>query len=136
MGRGAKGAIRRPLALALAVLTTAGLLSLAGPTGSAEAASSCAGRKVRTLTFDAGAVHVYRKGSRYVCAVLVPRKQATGKGGQKARKGSVRIRAWAGQWVRNKKHPAGPVTVHAGRRSVWIHARVGTHRYDSGWILR
>ncbi|MDG5804689.1 hypothetical protein P9869_18850 [Streptomyces ossamyceticus] len=135
MSRGAKGTIHRPLALALAVLTLAGLLALAGPAGSATAASSCPGRKVRTLTFDAGTVHVYRKGGRYVCAVLVPRKQA-GKGGSKARKGTIRIRAWAGQWVRNKQHPAGPVTVHAGRRPVCVHARVGSARYTSGWILR
>ncbi|MDC2947120.1 MULTISPECIES: hypothetical protein [Streptomyces] len=136
MSRGARSAIRRPLALALAVLTLAGLLAVAGPAGSAEAASSCAGRKVRTLTFDAGTVRVYRKGGRYVCAVLVPRKQVTGKGGAKARKGTIRVRAWAGQWVRNKRHPAGPVTVHAGRRPVCVHARVGSVRYTSGWILR
>ncbi|MER6160991.1 hypothetical protein ABT147_36630 [Streptomyces sp. NPDC001868] len=116
------------MALALAVLALAGLLTLAGPAGSAEAAASCAGRKVRTLTFDTGTVRVYRKGGRYVCAVLVPRKQAG--------KGSVRIRAWGGRWVRNTKRPAGPVTVHAGRRAVWIKARAGGKTYDSGWILR
>lgn len=123
-GRG----IRRRMALVLAVLTTAGLLALAGPPASAEAAASCAGRKVRTLTFDTGTVRVYRKGGRYVCAVLVPRKPA--------RKGTLRIRAWGGQWVRNEKHPAGPVTVHAGRRPVCIKARAGGRSYDSGWILR
>jgi hypothetical protein len=116
------------MALVLAVLTTAGLLSLAGPPASAEAAASCAGRKVRTLTFHTGTVRVYRKGGRYVCAVLVPRKPA--------RKGTLRIRARGGQWVRNEKHPAGPVTVHAGRRAVWIKARAGGRTYDSGWILR
>ncbi|WP_215455610.1 hypothetical protein [Streptomyces sp. ATCC 21386] len=118
----------RPAALVLAVLTIAGLLTLAGPAASAEAAASCPGRKVRTLTFDNGTVKVYRKGRRYVCAVLVPGKQA--------RKGTVRIRARGGQWVLNKKRPAGPVTVHAGRRAVWIKARVGGETYDSGWILR
>ncbi|MGW0705222.1 hypothetical protein ACWD4G_04490 [Streptomyces sp. NPDC002643] len=118
----------------MAVLTLAGLLALAGPgAGEASAASataSCAGRKVRTLTFDAGTVRVYRKGTRYVCAVLVPKKKA------KAPKASVRIRPWGGRWVRNAKHPAGPVTVHAGRRGVWINAQVGSRTYDSGWILR
>ncbi|EKX65583.1 hypothetical protein STRIP9103_03288 [Streptomyces ipomoeae 91-03] len=131
MGRGGWGAARRSMALALAVLTTAGLLTLAGPgVGSTAAAPSCAGRKVRTLTFDAGSVRVYRKGSRYVCAVFVPRKES------QARKATVRIRAWGGRWARNEKHPAGPVTVHAGRRGVWINARVGSRTYDSGWILR
>ncbi|MFF9036651.1 hypothetical protein ACF090_14405 [Streptomyces sp. NPDC014892] len=120
---------RRPTALVLAVLAIAGLLTLAGPVASAEAAaSSCPGRKVRTLTFDTGTVRVYRKGTRYVCAVLVPKKQA--------RKGVIRIRAWGGRWVRNEKRPAGPVTVHAGRRAVWIKARVDGRTYDSGWILR
>ncbi|SOD77237.1 hypothetical protein SAMN06272781_5109 [Streptomyces sp. 1222.2] len=122
------GRIRRRMALGLAVLTTAGLLTLAGPPASAEAAASCGGRKVRTLTFATGTVRVYRKGGRYVCAVLVPRKQA--------RQGTLRIRAWGGQWVRNVKSPAGPVTVHAGRRPVWIKAKAGGRSYDSGWILR
>lgn len=117
------------MALVLAVLTTAALLTLAGPVGSAEAAApGCGGRKVRTLTFDAGTIKVYRKGSRYVCAVLVPRKQA--------RKASVEIRPWAGRWAKNKKCPTGPVTVHAGKRGVWIKARVGSRTYNSGWILR
>lgn len=119
----------RPTALVLAVLTIAGLLTLAGPAASAEAAAaSCPGRKVRTLTSDAGTVRVYRKGSRYVCAVLVPRKQAG--------RGTIRIRARGGQWVLNKKRPAGPVTVHAGRRAVRIKARAGGETFDSGWILR
>lgn len=125
------------MALVLAVLTTAGLLTLAGPVGSAEAAAaaSCGGRKVRTLTFDAGTIRVHRKGGRYVCAVLVPEK--AGKSGTpKSRKASVQMRAWAGRWGRNKKNPTGPVTVHAGKRGVWIHARVGSRTYDSGWILR
>ena len=133
MSRAARGAIRRPMALALAVLTAAGLLTLAGPTGSAEAtAPSCSGRKVRTLTFDAGTVRVYRKGTRYVCAVLVPKTRP----GKKTPKAILHVRPWRGEWVRNATHLAGPVTVHAGRRCVWIHARVGKKEYDSGWILR
>ncbi|UUU33768.1 hypothetical protein JIX56_30155 [Streptomyces sp. CA-210063] len=121
------------MALVLAVLTTAGLLTLAGPAGSAEAAApGCGGRKVRTLTFDAGTIKVYRKGTRYVCAVLVPKKTGT----NKARKASVEIRPWAGRWAKNKKRPTGPVTVHAGKRGVWIKARVGSLTYNSGWILR
>lgn len=129
-----RGGGRRSAALVLAALTTAGLLTLAGPTGSAEAAApSCAGRKVRTLTFDAGTIRVYRKGTRYVCAVLVPEK--SGSSG-KARRASVQIRAWAGRWAKNKERPTGPVTVHAGKRGVWIKARVGSRTYDSGWILR
>ena len=125
-GRG----IRRRMALGLAVLTTAGLLTLAGPPASAEAAASCGGRKVRTLTFATGTVQVYRKGGRYVCAVLVPRKQA--------RKGS-RAHPGLGRPVgaQRQRRPAGPVTVHAGRRCRVDHTggRVGsgwTRSHDSG----
>ena len=64
------------MALGLAVLTPSGLLTLAGPPASAEAAASCAGRKVRTLTFDTGDRTHVPKGSGYVCAVPVPRKPA------------------------------------------------------------
>ncbi|UUU22277.1 hypothetical protein [Streptomyces sp. DSM 40750] len=120
------------MALVLAVLTTAGLLTLAGPVGSAEAAApGCGGRKVRTLTFDAGTVKVYRKGRRYVCAVLVPEKA----GKAKPRRAFVKMRPRGGEWAKNKTHPTGPVIVHAGKRRVWIHAQVGSEKYDSGWIL-
>lgn len=126
-----RGATRRPTALTLAVLTIAGLLVLTGPgAGGASAAASCVGRKVRTLTFDAGTIRVHRKGTRYVCAVLIPKKKA------KAPRATVRIRARGGRWVRDQKYPAGPVTVHAGRRGVCINAQVGSRTYQSGWIPR
>ncbi|WP_286260248.1 hypothetical protein [Streptomyces graminofaciens] len=123
----------------------AGLLTMTGPAvGGAEAAasvaSSCAGRKVRTLTFAGGTVRVHKRG-RHVCAVLTPRKRAPGKGGKKGTKNgykgaSVSVRAWGGRPAVNPLSPVGPVTVHAGRRCVWIEARVGTETYSSGWILR
>jgi hypothetical protein len=118
------------MALMLAALTAAGLLTLAGPAGSAEAAASCQGRKVRTLTFDAGTIKVYRKGRRHVCAVLMPEKAGKGK------RAFVKMRPRGGKWAMNTTHPTGPVIVHAGKRRVWIHARVGSVTYDSGWILR
>ena len=55
----------------MAVLTGAGLLALAAPADAEAAPSNCAGRKVRTLTFSTGAVHLY-KGSGYVCAITLP----------------------------------------------------------------
>ena len=65
------GAIRRRLALGLAVLTASGLLAVAAP-GDAQAASAlCPGRKVRTLPFSTGTVLVYKRGG-YVCAVTGP----------------------------------------------------------------
>ncbi|WP_338900452.1 hypothetical protein WBG99_23335 [Streptomyces sp. TG1A-60] len=121
------------MALGLVVLTAAGLLTLAGPAGSAEAAaSSCAGRKVRTLAFTGGAVHVHRSGRR-VCAVTV-----RGKGGKKGRTWMmVSLRARGGAAVRHQgsaRRQTLPVTVHAGRRPVLIKAAIGSMHYTSRWI--
>ncbi|MDX6363584.1 hypothetical protein ACFVYF_14675 [Streptomyces sp. NPDC058274] len=124
------GAIRRRVALGMAVLTASGLLVLAGP-GSAEAASYCSGRKVRTLPFDTGSVHVYKR-SGYVCAVTFPKKQ----GARKTM--SVSVQARGSRPVTDKgryTHHAGPVTVHAGHRCVWIRGSVGSGSVSSGWIL-
>jgi ABC-type phosphate transport system substrate-binding protein len=65
-------AVRRRMALGVAVLTAAGLLALVSPGSAAAAASSCAGRKVRTLPFSTGSVHVYQR-SGYVCAMTFPK---------------------------------------------------------------
>ncbi|MEU9354142.1 hypothetical protein AB0D65_25020 [Streptomyces griseoloalbus] len=124
------GAIRRRLALGLAVLTTSGLLAVAAP-GDAHAAASCPGRKVRTLPFSTGSVVLYKRGG-YVCAVTYAKKPGT------KQKMSVSLRARGGRPVvdeGNYKHHAGPVTVHAGRRCVWVKGRVGGGSVSSGWIL-
>ncbi|AYL36195.1 hypothetical protein ACH4CD_14635 [Streptomyces fungicidicus] len=124
------GAIRRRFSLGLAVVTAAGLLAVAAP-GDAHAAASCAGRKVRTLPFSTGSVVVYKRGG-YVCAVTLAKKPGT------KRKMSVSVRARGGRPVvdeGNFKHHAGPVTVHAGRRCVWVKGRVGGGSVSSGWIL-
>ncbi|MFD8422629.1 hypothetical protein [Streptomyces sp. NPDC059466] len=125
------GAIRRRAALGLAVLTASGLLALVCP-GSAQAASYCSGRKVRTVPFATGSVQLYRSGG-YVCAVTVPKKQQSQK-----RPMSVSVQARgnrpvvdAGRFV----HHAGPVTVHAGHRCVRIRGSVGSGSVSSGWIL-
>ncbi|MFD7691171.1 hypothetical protein [Streptomyces sp. NPDC059781] len=124
------GAIRRRLTPVLAVLITSGLLAVAAP-GDAHAASHCAGRKVRTLPFSTGSVVVYKRGG-YVCAVTLTKKPGT------KRKMSVSVRARGGRPVVDEgdfKHHAGPVTVHAGRRCVWVKGRVGGGSVSSGWIL-
>lgn len=125
------GAIRRRMALGMAVLTASGLLALAAP-GNAQAASYCAGRKVRDLPFSTGVVQVYKRDG-YVCAVTFPAKSSTAK-----RPMSVSVQARGNRPVVDKgrySHHAGPVTVHAGHRCVWIKGSVGRGSISSGWIL-
>jgi hypothetical protein len=126
------GAIRRRLALGLAVLTAAGLMALMSP-GSAQAAGSyCSGRKIRTLTFSTGSVQVYKRDG-YVCAVTVPKKQQSHR-----RPMSVSVQARGNRPVVDQgsfSHHAGPVTVHAGHRCVRIKGSVGSGSVSSGWIL-
>jgi hypothetical protein len=126
------GAIRRRLALGLAVLTASGLLAVAAP-GEAQAAASasCPGRKVRTLPFPTGTVLVYKRGG-YVCAVTVTKKPGV------KRKMSVSVQARGSRPVVDEgryAYHAGPVMVHAGRRCVWLKGRVGQGSVSSGWIL-
>ncbi|MGK5696298.1 hypothetical protein ACSNOJ_25990 [Streptomyces sp. URMC 128] len=126
------GAIRRRLALGLAVLTASGLLAVAAP-GEAQAAASasCPGRKVRTLPFSTGTVLVYKRGG-YVCAVTVTKKPGV------KRRMSVSVQARGNLPVVDEgrfAYHAGPVMVHAGRRCVWLKGRVGQGSVSSGWIL-
>ncbi|MFC9280009.1 hypothetical protein [Streptomyces collinus] len=124
------GAIRRRLALGAAVLAASGALALAAP-GTASAADGCAGREVRTLPFGAGAVHVYKRGG-YVCVVTVARDPGA------KRVMSVSVQARGNRPVVDKgrfKHHAGPVTVHAGQRCVWVKGSVNHDSVSSGWIL-
>jgi hypothetical protein len=126
------GAIRRRLALGTAVLTASALLALAGPgTGDAEAAALCSGRKMRTLPFSTGSVDVYKRRG-YVCAVTFPKRP----GARKYMTVSVKARGSrpVADKGRYRKH-AGPVTVHAGSRCVWVKGSVGSGSVSSGWIL-
>ena len=131
MGEGA--GIRRRLALATAVLTVAGLLAVAAPQDAqaAQAAAYCPGRKVRTLPFSTGTVLVHKRGG-YVCAVTVPKNPGT------KRKMSVSVQARGGRPVVDEgryAYRAGPVTVHAGQRCVWVKGAVARGSVSSGWIL-
>ncbi|NEE21222.1 hypothetical protein G3M58_84035 [Streptomyces sp. SID7499] len=125
------GAIPRRLALGLAVLTASGLLAVAAP-GDAQAATAlCPGRKARTLPFSTGTVLVYKRGG-YVCAVTLPKRPGA------PRKMSVSVQARGNRPVVDTgtyAHHAGPVTVHAGRRCVWLKGQVGRGKFSSGWIL-
>lgn len=130
MNRG--GAIRRRLALVLAVLAASGVLAMVSP-GSAQAADAyCSGRKVRTLSFATGSVQVFRRGG-YICAVTVPKKQLPYR-----RAMSVSVQARGNRPVVDRgsfAHHAGPVTVHAGHRCVRVGGSVGSGSVSSGWIL-
>ncbi|MCZ0989075.1 hypothetical protein [Streptomyces diastatochromogenes] len=126
------GAIRRRLAMGAAVLAGSLGLALAVPgTAFASADGSCAGREVRTLPFSTGTVHVF-KHDGYVCAVTVARNPGV------KRVMSVSVQARGNRPVVDKgsyKHHAGPVTVHAGQRCVWVKGVVGRGSVSSGWIL-
>ncbi|MEU9155571.1 hypothetical protein AB0D59_34715 [Streptomyces sp. NPDC048417] len=126
------GAIRRRLALGAAVLAASGALALVVPAeAQAVTAGNCAGRQVRTLPFATGTVHIYRQGG-YVCAITLP-KSSGGK-----RMMSVSVQARGNRPVVDKgkyRYHAGPVTVHAGHRCVWVKGAVGRGSVSSGWIL-
>ncbi|MGW2958149.1 hypothetical protein ACWDGI_06615 [Streptomyces sp. NPDC001220] len=126
------GAIRRRLALGAAVLAASGALALVAPAqAQAVTAADCAGRQVRTLPFATGTVHIYRQGG-YVCAITLPRAS----GGKRMM--SVSVQARGNRPVVDKgkyQFHAGPVTVHAGHRCVWVKGAVGRSSASSGWIL-
>ncbi|MFF8730372.1 hypothetical protein ACF073_28415 [Streptomyces sp. NPDC015171] len=126
------GAIRRRLALGAAVLAASGALAFTA-TGTAEARSAggCVGREVRTLPFRTGVTHVY-KHNGYICAVTLAKHPGAVQGM------SVSVQARGNRPVVDKgryTHHAGPVTVHAGHRCVWIKGAVGRYTVSSGWIL-
>ncbi|MBW8797356.1 MAG: hypothetical protein JF597_28300 [Streptomyces sp.] len=127
-----RGGIRRRLALGVAVLAASGALALVAPAeAQAVTAANCAGREVRTLAFATGTVHVYRQGG-YVCAITLPKNS----GGRRTM--SVSVQARGNRPVVDKgkySHRAGPVTVHAGHRCVWVRGTVGRSSVSSGWIL-
>ncbi|MFF5535406.1 hypothetical protein ACFY71_23450 [Streptomyces cinerochromogenes] len=126
------GAIRRRFALGAAVLAASGALAFtAAGTAQAGSAGGCAGREVKTLPFKTGITHVYKRNG-YVCAVTVARNPGA------VQTMSVSVQARGSRPVVDKgryRHHAGPVTVLAGHRCVWIKGAVGRHSTDSGWIL-
>lgn len=124
--------VRRRLLLGAAVLTASSALALAIPaTASAAASSSCAGQQVRSFPFATGTVRVYRK-SGYVCALTVARYPA------RKRPMQVSIQARGNRPVVDTghyTHQAGPITVHAGQRCVWVRGAVDGVGVSSGWFL-
>ncbi|WP_282696259.1 hypothetical protein [Streptomyces sp. CC208A] len=121
-----------PVAYALVLACTAGLLVLAGPgTGSADAVSVCQGRPARTVSFATGELRVYRT-RQYACALVLAKRP----GAPRPMKVTLQPRGGraavvGGTWGRQ----AGPVTVHALNRCVRATATVSGRSAATGWIL-
>lgn len=95
------------------------------------ATGGCAGNLVRTLPFSTGEVRVYKSRDR-ACAVTVAREPGL------RRSMSVSIQPRGGYPVRDAgqfTRYAGPVSVHAINRCVYVKGSVGAGSVASGWIL-
>jgi hypothetical protein len=127
------GAAYRRIALGAVAVMAFGAFGIAG-SGTAEAATAaarCSGRKLKTLDFATGQVHIY-KSNRIKCAVTVaksPGRRQWMSVSIQAR--GSRPRSDSGYFRRH----AGPVSVTAGGRCVFVRGKVGGRSVSSGWIL-
>ncbi|GGR96936.1 hypothetical protein Snoj_59630 [Streptomyces nojiriensis] len=126
--RGRRGA-------SLGVFTVALWLCAGGlctPPPAAQAATEgCGGRLARTVAFETGEVRVYKSRKR-ACAMTVARVSG------ERRRMAVSIQPRGGAPVREAgrfTRYAGPVTVGAINRCVYVKGSVGAGSVDSGWIL-
>ncbi|MFI6941876.1 hypothetical protein ACIBI4_21605 [Streptomyces sp. NPDC050418] len=130
-GTQVKGGALRRVRSGLVLLAAAVLLTLVGPlSGAAHAAAHCPGRKVDTLRFSTGSVHVYRSGG-FLCAITHAKRPGA------VRSMSVSIQPRGSRPVvkagRHRKS-VGPVRTHVGSRKVWIKASVGSGKVSKGWF--
>lgn len=126
--RGGRWAVRLGVFTA-ALWTLAGVLLVAQPAHAAT--GGCEGRRAATLPFPTGEVRVYKTRDR-ACAVAVAHDPG------RRRAMSVSIQPRGGYPVRDSgpfTRYAGPVTVHAIHRCVYVKGSVGAGSVDSGWIL-
>ncbi|MFJ5551388.1 hypothetical protein [Streptomyces sp. NPDC093225] len=117
-------------AAGVAVTGAAVLLGVLGA-APAQAASGCAGRLMKALPFSTGTTYVY-KTRTHACAVTIPRRP----GGRQQMSVSIQPRGGvpvsdSGRFTRL----AGPVTVYALTRCVYVRGAVGAGSVASGWIL-
>ncbi|MFJ7202945.1 hypothetical protein ACIQWR_05320 [Streptomyces sp. NPDC098789] len=126
---GAGRGVRAAGVFSAGLLLASGVLLAAPP---AQAATGgCPGQLARTVDFAGGEVRVYKTHAQ-VCAVTVP-----------ARPGvrtwmSVSVQPRGGVPVRDEgrfTRFAGPVTVPAVSRCVYVKGQVGSEAVGSGWIL-
>ncbi len=76
-------------------------------------------------------MYVHKRGG-YVCAYTTPKKAGT------KRFMSVGVQPRGGRPVVDEgrfSRLAGPVTVYAGQRCVWVRGKVSRAAVSSGWIL-
>uniref|UniRef100_A0AAU2JNZ7 Secreted protein n=1 Tax=Streptomyces sp. NBC_00049 TaxID=2903617 RepID=A0AAU2JNZ7_9ACTN len=125
---------RRRAAASVGVFTAALWLCVGGlfTAPPAQAApGGCKGRLAGTVPFETGEVRVYKSRTR-ACAVTVAR------GRDEQREIAVSIQPRGGVPVRKigrSPRYAGPVTVGAISRCVYVKGSVGAGSADSGWIL-
>ncbi|MFF4419946.1 hypothetical protein ACFY04_03995 [Streptomyces sp. NPDC001549] len=116
------------------MFTAALWLSVGGlcTSSAAQAATEgCGGRLTRTVAFETGEVRVY-KSRNQACAMTVARVSG------ERRRMAVSIQPRGGAPVRDAgrfTRYAGPVTVGAINRCVYVKGGVGAGSADSGWIL-
>lgn len=100
--------------------------------GAVRAASEgCGGRLARTLPFSTGEVRIYKSRTQ-ACAMAVARVPG------ERRPMEISIQPRGGAPVRDAgrfTRYAGPVTVGAISRCVYVRGSVGAGSVDSGWIL-
>ncbi|MFD7626141.1 hypothetical protein ACFV7Q_08835 [Streptomyces sp. NPDC059851] len=126
--RGGRGVVRAGVSSAVLVLCLGGLL-VAPPARAAE--GGCGGQLVKTLPFHAGEVRIFKTRTR-ACAVALARDPG------ERRPMTVSIQPRGGVPVRDIgrfTRYAGPVTVGAINRCVYVKGSVGVGSAESGWIL-
>ncbi|MFD3547636.1 hypothetical protein ACFWUW_18880 [Streptomyces sp. NPDC058655] len=112
-------------------LCAAALFAAPAAQAAQGAGERCGGRPVRTLPFATGEVRVYKTRTQ-VCAMALARVPG------ERRPMEVSIQARGGVPVRDAgrfTRYAGPVTVGAIGRCVYVKGGVGAGSVDSGWIL-
>ncbi|MFJ6939006.1 hypothetical protein ACIQUQ_17240 [Streptomyces sp. NPDC101118] len=126
-----RGGTRRALVRTAGVTISGAALLVGALSAPAQAASGCGGRLMKSLPFSTGTTYVY-KTRTHACAVTLPKRP----GGRQQM--SVSIQARGGVPVRDSGRfyqLAGPVTVYAVTRCVFVRGSVGGGSVASGWIL-
>ncbi|MFE4579898.1 hypothetical protein [Streptomyces chartreusis] len=119
---------RRTVALGTVVATMAGAALFAG-SGTAQAASTCAGTRIDRVSFDTGWTDLYYSNG-YNCVITTSRTPGV----------KLKMNAWLEVLGGTKKsdpgyysYHAGPVTLYANGTCVRFGGQVGTTGDNSDW---